>query len=316
MRNWLAAVLLGPALLAGCSEKPSSEYQGYVEGEYINVGSPLAGRLEKLFVARGQTVAAGAPLFNLEATEEEAASRQAEQQLKAAEAQLADLKLGKRPPERGIANQQLNQARAAVDQARLQLARDEAQFEAGGIARAQLDDSRANLLIKTARVRELEGQVELARLPARQDQIRAQEAQVAAARAVLSQQAWRLAQKQLRAAAAGLVADTLYRPGEWVSAGSPVLRLLPPANVKLRFFVPLAVAGGLQPGRQLLMRCEGCGNAIAATVTFIANDPEFTPPVIYSNESRDKLVFMVEARPALADAPRLRPGQPVSVSLK
>jgi HlyD family secretion protein len=66
----------------------------------------------------------------------------------------------------------------------------------------------------------------------------------------------------------------------------------------------------------LLTRCAGCGQAIAATVTFIANDPEFTPPVIYSNESRDKLVFMVEARPAVADAPRLRPGQPVTVSLQ
>jgi HlyD family secretion protein len=219
-------------------------------------------------------------------------------------------------PEVAVTQAQLAQMVAAEEQAALQLKRDEAQFEAGGIARAQLEESRANLAIKAARVRELSGQLEVSRLPAREDQIRAQTAQVAAARAAQSQAAWRLDQKRAAAGKAGLVADTLYREGEWVPAGSPVVRLLPPGNVKLRFFVPEAAAGGLKPGRAIKVDCDGCGAGVTAVVSYVSNEPEFTPPVIYSNETRAKLVFLVEGRPSAENAPRLRPGQPVSVALQ
>jgi HlyD family secretion protein len=114
----------------------------------------------------------------------------------------------------------------------------------------------------------------------------------------------------------GLVVDTLFREGEWVPAGSPVVRMLPPANVKVRFFVPQSIVGSLKPGRAVSLRCDGCEAEIPAQITFISNSPEFTPPVIYSNETRDKLVFMVEARPSVENAPKLRPGQPVAVTLK
>ena len=205
---------------------------------------------------------------------------------------------------------------AAQEQAALQLKRDEAQFAAGGIAKAQLEDSRANHAIKAARVRELTEQLDVSRLPARQDQIRAQNAQVAAARAAQSQAAWRLDQKRAAANQAELVDDTLYREGEWVPAGSPVVRLLPPGNVKVRFFVPETAAGSLKPGRSVSVGCAGCGGGVAAVVSYVSNEPEFTPPVIYSNETRSKLVFLVEARPSLENAARLRPGQPVSVAIQ
>jgi HlyD family secretion protein len=314
--NPAAALVLVSAMLAACSADPSSTYQGYVEGEYVYVASPVGGRLDRLFVQRGQTIEAKAPLFELESDEETAAKRQADEQLKAAQAQLADLRLGKRNPELDVAQAQLAQALAAEEQAAQQLKRDEAQFEAGGIARAQLEDSRANHAIKAARVRELSGQLEVSRLPAREDQIRAQNAQVAAARAASSQSAWRLDQKRVTSTQGGLVADTLYREGEWVQPGSPVVRLLPPKNVKVRFFVPEPVAGGLKPGRAVIVRCDGCGGDVPAAVSYVSNEAEFTPPVIYSNETRSKLVFLVEARPSAENAPQLRPGQPVSVSLK
>ncbi len=304
------------ALLAACSGEKSSAYQGYVEGEYVNVASPVAGRLDKLLVLRGQTVEAKAPLFRLEAEQELAAKQQADEQRNAAEAQLADLKVGRRRPEVAVTQAQLAQAQAAETQAALQLRRDEAQFDAGGIAKAQLEDSRANQAIKAAKVQELAGQLEVTRLPAREDQIRAQGAQVAAARAAQSQAAWRLDQKQVAASQAALVADTLYREGEWVAAGSPVVRLLPPGNVKLRFFVPETAAGSLKPGRSVSVGCDGCGAGVAAVVSYVSNEPEFTPPVIYSNETRAKLVFLVEARPSPESAARLRPGQPVSVTLQ
>ena len=316
MRRRVLALLAASALLAACSKEAADTYQGYVEGEYVHVASPVGGRLEKLAVQRGQVIEAKAALFALESEQEAAARRQAEEQVRAAQSQLADLKVGRRNPEVDVVRAQLAQAVSAEEQAAQQLKRDQAQLEAGGIPRAQVDDARANHAMKAARVRELSNQLEVSRLPARDDQIRAQEAQVAAASAGASQAAWRLEQKTVAATQGGLVVDTLYREGEWVPPGSPVVRMLPPGNVKIRFFVPQAVAGSLKPGRAVAVRCDGCPTEVAATVSFIAAEPEYTPPVIYSNETRAKLVFLVEARPAVGDAPRLRPGQPVTVALK
>ena len=310
-----ASVAIAWVLTACSGEKPVA-HQGYVEGEYVHVASPVAGRLDRLLVQRGQVIDAKRALFELEAEQEEAALRQAEEQLKAAQAQLADLKLGRRTPEVGVAQAQLAQAVAAQAQAEQQLTRDEAQLKAGGIAQSQLDDSRANAAIKSARVRELSGQVEISRMPAREDQVQAQAAQVEAARAAVAQAAWKVRQKRVASSQAGLVSDTLYREGEWVAAGSPVVRLLPPANVKVRFFVPETIVGSLKPGRGVSVHCDGCGADVALTVSYVSNDPEYTPPIIYSNETRAKLVFMVEARASREDGPRLRPGQPVAVTLR
>jgi HlyD family secretion protein len=302
--------------LAGCSHEGTSSFQGYVEGEYVYVASPVGGRLDRLSVQRGQSIEDKASLFELESDQEAAAKLQADQQLKAAQSQLADLKTGKRKPEVDVVQAQLVQAVAAEEQAALQLKRDEAQFQAGGIARGQLEDSRGNEAIKAGRVRELREQLEVARLPAREEQIRAQVAQVEAARAAVSQSSWKLDQKRVAATQGGLVVDTMYRVGEWVPAGSPVVRLLPPKNLKVRFFVPEPLAGGLKAGRSINIHCDGCSADVPAVVTYVANDPEYTSPIIYSNETRAKLVFMVEARPSVDNAPRLRPGQPVGVTLQ
>jgi HlyD family secretion protein len=312
------AILLAFALaiLGGCSAEGVPGYQGYVEGEYVHLAPAVGGRLERIHVQRGQAVEAGARVFALDAQEEAAAKRQADEHVRAAQSQLADLRLGRRTPEVDVAQAQLAQARAAEAQAAQQVRRDEAQVEAGGIARAQLEDSRADHAIKSARVKELGGQLAVAQLPAREQQIRAQQAQLEAARAVLSQAQWRLDQKQVAAGQAGVVTDTLYREGEWVPAGSPVVRVLPPANVKIRFFVPEPVIGGLRSGQKVALRCDGCEAPVTAAVTYVASEAEYTPPVIYSNETRAKLVFMIEARPAPGQAQRLHPGQPVTVTLQ
>lgn len=310
------AAVAAVAMLSGCSKQEPNTYQGYVEGEFVYVASPVGGRLEHLGVQQGQTVKAGAPLFVLESVEETAARQQAAAQLRAAEAQLADLNLGKRVPEVDAVRAQLAQAEAADKLSRLQLTRDEAQYRAGGIPQAQLDSSRATAQANAQRVRELANQLRIAQLPARRDQLRAQSAQVQAASAAVAQAQWRLDQKVQQATQGGLVFDTLYREGEWVGAGSPVVRMLPPANVKVRFFVPQGVVGALKPGQAARIHCDGCAADIAATVTYVATEAEYTPPVIYSNTTRDKLVFMVEARPGAADSPKLRPGQPVEVTLQ
>jgi HlyD family secretion protein len=166
-----------------------------------------------------------------------------------------------------------------------------------------------------ARVAELEASVTTTKLPARADEIRAAEADARAARAVLAQSEWRLAQRAVAAPAAGLVHDTYYTVGDWVPAGSPVVSLLPPANVKARFYVPEPQLARLQPGMDVQLACDGCRAPIAARIDYVSNRAEFTPPVLYSKENRGKLVFLVEARPSSADAKTLKPGQPVDVTL-
>ncbi|MBS1767170.1 MAG: HlyD family efflux transporter periplasmic adaptor subunit [Acidobacteria bacterium] len=313
MRARTLAIIF-PILLVGCGHS-ARRYQGYVEGEFVNVAPSQAGRLDHLAVSRGDEVAQGAPLFALECAQETAARQQAADQLKAAQAQLADLRLGKRPPEVEAVRAQLAQAVAQQRNLTAQLNRDEAQFKQQLISAAQMDQSRAASESADASVRELKSQLAVVQLPGREDQIRAQEAAVAAAKAALDQADWKLAQKSVAAPKAGLVQDTLYREGEWVAAGSPVARLLPPGNVKVRFFVPETEVGSLRPGQAVAIRCDGCPD-LDGRITFISTQAEFTPPVIYSENTRSKLVFMVEARPAPADGLKLHPGQPVAVVLR
>jgi HlyD family secretion protein len=312
----LAFAALASLALVGCGERVSDGYQGYVEGEFAYVGAAIGGRLVSLGVRRGDEVAAGATLFTLESDNEAAQRAQAEAELKAAQATLADRRAGKRTPEVNVARSQLGGAQADERKSALRLARDEAQFAIGGIARATLDDSRAAHDADVARMRQLESEVAVAVLPSRDEQIKAQVSQVAAAQAVVDQAAWRERQATVAAAVASRVEDTLYRPGEYVSAGMPIVKLLAKDNVKLRFFVPQARLGALKLGAAVNAQCDGCAAPIAATVSFIAAQAEFTPPVIYSNDTRSKLVFMVEARPSPQAAAGLHPGQPVVVSLQ
>ncbi|NMM03556.1 HlyD family efflux transporter periplasmic adaptor subunit [Paraburkholderia sp. RP-4-7] len=302
--------------LAGCSHHDDNTYQGYVEGEFVYLGSSQSGTLTQLSVTRGQTVNASEPVFALESADEAAALEQAHQQLAAARAQLADIQTGKRRPEVNVTRAQLAQTVANARKAALQLTRDEAQYRAGGIAKAQLDDSRAQADATAAQVHELTSQVDVALLPGRVQQLSAQNAQVEAARAAVAQAQWKLSQKRVSAPAEGLVYDTLYRVGEWVQAGNPVVQMLPPQNVKVRLFVPETVIGKLALGRALTIHCDGCVADVAAKITYLSSEAEYTPPVIYSNENRAKLVFMVEAHPSAADAVKLHPGQPVAVTLQ
>lgn len=316
-RGAMLAGALGMVLIAsGCSSRPANTYQGYVEGEFVYMASSQAGQLVDLAVQRGQTVAADTLLFALEAQNETDAVRQAQQQLQAAQAQHADLLTGRRMPEVAVTQAQLEQARSDAHRLALQLQRDEEQYRVGGVPKGQLDDSRGAASSAQGKVQELEAQLQVARLPGRGEQIRAQQAQVQAAQAALGQAQWKLDQKRVRAPHAGLVFDTMYRSGEWVPSGNPVVRMLPPENIKVRFFVPETVVGALAPGRKLEIRCDGCVAPVPAVITFISDQAEYTPPVIYSNETRAKLVFMVEAHPSPKDAVKLHPGQPVEVTLR
>ena len=312
----LVTLLAIVAALSGCSDNNRGTLQGYVEGEFVHVASPYAGLLDKLAVSRGGQVAAGAALFVLEHGAERAAVDAAAARIRTAQARLENLGEGRRAAELDVIRAQTQSAATALQLSRLQLDQNERLRQSGFIAQARLDEAKAAYARDAARVAEAQAamQVGLQSL-GRKPEIQAARAEIEAAQAELAQAQVRLDQKTGIAPAAALVYDTYYREGELVGAGSPVVSLLPPQNVKIRFFVPETMVGALRAQLPVTIACDGCGAPIAAAITFISPQAEYTPPVIYSRDSKVKLVFLVEAAPAPADAPRLRPGQPVEVAV-
>ena len=306
--RWLPLIVL-----AGCTPPAGQGWSGYMEGEYVYVSSALGGTVAALTVRPGDVAARDQLLFALDNESEQAARLEADARLAQASAQRANTAKGKRRDEVEVVRAQLNQAQAQARLAAAELAREEQLVRQGFVSAARSDNLRATLAQARARVEELTAQLRVAQLPARVDEQAAAEADTDAARQALRQSAWREAQKTRAAPVAGTVADTFFRVGEWVQPGQPVVALLPPGNVKARFFVPEAEVGGLRIGAPVQIRCDGCPAAVPATISFVATRAEYTPPVIYSNSQRAKLVFMVEARPVGNAGAQLKPGQPVDV---
>jgi HlyD family secretion protein len=166
-----------------------------------------------------------------------------------------------------------------------------------------------------ARLRELQAQRALALDAARSDEVAAAAAEARGATADADLARWREGQRQRQAPQDAQVFDVLYRVGEWVNAGAPVVALLPPQGLKLRFFVPQAQLARVAVGQRVAVACDGCPGGLSARVRWVSPQAEYTPPVIYSNASRAKLVFMVEATPDDAARAAIKPGQPLDVRL-
>jgi HlyD family secretion protein len=304
-----------PLILAACGREEAPAVNGYVEAEFVRVGAPLAGRLIGLRVERGAQVAAGAPLFVLEQESEAAAVGEAQARLEKAEALVRDLSRGQRKDELAATQASLDAARAALKQSESDLKRERDLARSGFLSSATLVAAQAKRDADRARVRETEALVRVAKQGGREDALAAAEAEAAAARAALEQTRWRLVQKSVASPVAAQVEDTLYRVGEWVTAGSPVVSLLERDALKLRFFVPEPLLSRVKPGTVVQAACDGCGEPFRATVRRVASEAEFTPPVIYSKDNRQRLLFLVEAAPSADDAKRLRPGLPVQVTI-
>jgi HlyD family secretion protein len=298
--------------LVGCErQRGEPAMSGYVEAELVYIAAGAAGTLHSVAVQRGERVQRGQPLFALDAAPETLGRDAATARSEAAAAQAQDLRKGRRPLELKAIDEQLAQARAALQASTAALARNRSLVDQGFLAATRLDDLVAARERDAARVKELEADRAFATQAARNDAIAAAAAQARGAEADAALAQWRIGEKQRTAPADALVYDVMYRPGEWVGAGTPVVALLPPAALKLRFFVPQVALARLQIGQDVAVSCDGCPTGLSARVRFIAPQAEFTPPVIYSNESRSKLVFLVEATPN--DAAALKPGQPVDV---
>jgi HlyD family secretion protein len=317
LRRALALTLtIGIALAAsGCRRAQPGHFQGYLEGEFVYVGAPLPGRLDLLAVTKGSRVAAGAPLFTLEHAAELAAQQQAADQLASAEARLADLRKGARPSELAALDARLAQARSAAELSQIELTRQSELLKASVTTTSEHDRARFAHERNLAAVAELSAQLDTAKLGARSDTIAAAEAEVAAARSAKTRADWSVAQKSQAAPRDALVFDTLYREGEFIATGQPVVSLLPAENIKVRFFVNEEKFAGLKSGQSVRVLISGGSAPLDARVSYLSPKPEYTPPVLYNRENRAKLVFLVEAVFSPADARDLHPGQPVEVSL-
>lgn len=310
--NYFFALTLALAL-AGCGRKAEDRLQGYVEGEFVYIASPHAGALETLSVRRGTEVKTSDPLFALECGAETAARDQAARRLDEGRANLDDARKGKRPAEMDAIEAQLNQSRAALVLSEKEFVRQANLSRSGASSAQDLDKARSARDQDQQHVTQLEADLKTGQLGLRSDQIAGAEANVRALEAALAKADWDLTQKSQSAPLAGFVFDTLYQQGEWVPAGRPVISLLPPAGVKVRAFVPETRIGALHVGNAVRVLVDGAGEPFAGNISFISPQAEYTPPVIYSQESRGKLVFMIEAVFDPATAVKLHPGQPVDV---
>lgn len=263
------------ALAVSCAHHPrTGRWLGYAEGEDVLVAAPLAGWVTSVEVARGQQVAVGDVLFTLDDTEQRKARDNAAAQVAAARDQRAQAQA-----DLGFANKELDRNKALV--------------ESNSLATRDLDQAKSSVQSNSARVSQ-------------------GNANEAAAKASLATAEWNLSERTVRARAAGRVEDVYFRAGEYATASAPVVAILPPPNVYARFFVPESELSALHPDDVVTVTCDGCAKDLMAKVTFIAHEAEFTPPVIYSKDTRQKLMFKVEAR-ASQGLP-LRPGLPLTVT--
>jgi HlyD family secretion protein len=290
------------------------QWQGYAEADFVKVGPTQQGLLTGVKVARGDQVAQGEPLFDQDDTNDRAARDQVARQLRQAEEQLANLQAGGKPTEIRQAEANLADTRATLERTKADFDRGEHLISMGGISAETFEQRRADFQSAAARVAASEAALAQARAPlGRVREIDAQSAAVAAFSAALAMAEWKLAQRQVAAPVAARVADVLARPGETMAAGAPVVSLLPPGNIFVRFFVSETDLATVHRGDQVAILCDSCPADLTGTVSFIAPQAEYTPPVIYSEESRAKLVIMIEARPPVERASLLNPGQPVAV---
>jgi HlyD family secretion protein len=307
----LAGLLL--ALTQGCSRPAHPSFQGYIEADYLHVAAPVAGILLERPVQRGNSVAKGTPLFTLESAAEQAALAEAKGRLAQSQARLDNLRKGRRPSEIAALSARLAQARATRDLADLDFVRREQLQRQEALSTAELDQARSRRDADHALVAALEAELETARLGARDDEVRAAEQDVISSEATVRRALWSVEQKSQTSTVDAQVQDTLFEPGEFVPLGMPVVSLLPPDKVEVRFYVPQAELPRATPGTTIQVHLDGLPDPLPATIRSVSNQAEFTPPVIFSRESRQKLVFRVKATFDGLPNPALRPGQPVDV---
>jgi HlyD family secretion protein len=303
------------ASLMSCPAPGPALAVGYVEGEHVVLAPTETAQLLTLTVKRGDKVTPGMLLGALEDTDAKIAVAEAVAALAQAEAQLANLHEGRRPEEINVLEASLNSATAEVTEAERVATRQSGLSKRGIASQADLDQATTKLDLARTKVAQAQANLAVARLPARAQEIAAARQQMRRAQASLSAAEWRLSKRKLVSPSLGVISDIIRNPGDIAGPQAPVLDILPDGAVKIRLYFREAEISKLVVGTVLSIQCDGCPAGVEAAVSYVSDTPEFTPPVIYSLENRQKLVFLVEARET-GGASALRPGQIVDASIK
>lgn len=308
---WLTGLLA--AIVPGFGAAPPPSFTGYAEADYVYVAAASPGVIDALLVAEGQQVARGAVLFRQTTDQQQALYAAARAQADAAEANWQNLTTGGRAEELAAAQAAVNKARADLTLAQATFARSQKLFASSTITQAQLDQDNRAVQAAQAALSQAEAQLGVTALPARGEQQQAALASYTAARANADKAAADLRDRTVAAPVAGRVERTYFDAGEMAPAGTPVVSILPAGALKARFYVGESERMLLAPGKTVAVSCDGCPAGLTGTVSFLASDPQYTAPIIYSREERRQLTYLAEAR--LAPGSGVQPGQPVTVSL-
>jgi HlyD family secretion protein len=300
----LTALAVAVYLAFGLSRPPHRAFSGYIEGEPLYLAAPISGEVTTLAVARGQRVAPGELLFTVDprslTAQRDAATGQIAQATSAQDAAHA------------TAAQLVAQAAAAqvnADQSDREARRQRALLQAGHGATAVQDAERAEAASQAAQAQWRAAERQAAAAAA---QVKSAGGVVGQARAALADAEAKLDQTAPHAPVAARVEDVFFQTGEWAAANQPVVSLLPDERVRLRFFVPEREVARYRVGRRVSFACDACPAGLTAVINYVSPRAEFTPPVIYSLQSRDRLVFLVEALPVHPEG--LTPGLPIDVA--
>lgn len=311
MAGFWCTIPIISGLISGCSLPPLAV--GYVEGDYLLLAPIETSRIDTIAVRRGDHVNRGQVLARLESDDARIAVAEAKARLAQARADLKNLAQGRRPEEIAVIEARRDSARAALIEADNEFARLSDLFAKKVVAQTVFDTAKRRRDQAASKLKEVQAELAVARLHARPAEIEAAKGRRDQAIANLEKAKWRFQQRILKAPANAVVSDLVRRPGETTGPTAPVLSLLPNGAVKLKLYIGEKHLGGLKTGDMLSVRCDQCPPNLKAKISYISNEPEFTPPVIYSLQNRQKLVYLIEARPV--DSPALKPGQIVDVDL-
>jgi HlyD family secretion protein len=298
----IAAAFLTWRLFGG--SKSERMLSGYIEAENLYLASPVAGTVGSVTAVEGGRAQPGAPLFTIDPATLSAQGEQAAAGTAAARTQIASALANVQQAEADVSAASATAERARRDLARLLSVKSD---DSAAVAGKDIDQARAALREANARVAAAKQTAD-----ARRAQVSAARAQAEEARGGEREVAIRVGQLSPASPVPARIEDVFFQPGEWVAANQAVVSLVPDNKVKVRFFVPEREVARYRPGKSVRFSCDSCGGSLAATISYVSPRPEFTPPIIYSRDSRDRLVFMVEAYPARPA--NLQPGLPVDVT--
>nr|WP_321980355.1 HlyD family efflux transporter periplasmic adaptor subunit [uncultured Cohaesibacter sp.] len=310
--SFLCSLPVIGVLIAGCLP-PSPLATGYVEGTYIQVAPIETARIIEIPVNRGDHVAPDQIVARLEKQDAAIAVDNAEAALSQAKSTLANLEQGARPEKIAALQSSLEAAELSARQAERDMTRQRTLLEKGSVAQSVYDTARTAYDVAKAQAEEIRSNLAYTSLPARENEIAAAKAAVEQAEAALKSAQWKEEQRTLMASVTGVVTDIIHEAGEMAGPQVPILEILPDDGIKLKLYIPEESLASIQMGSKLTITCDSCGDDLSATVSYISDGPEFTPPVIYSLENRQKLVYLIEAKASKGS--KLNPGQIVSAWL-